>query len=464
MSSPAVTKSATLSTVVIRSRIAAPLTSKRDSTRSVRAVLGTLPLASRRTTVQSIVRAKPCTRLPPVLVAAANSKSVPTAVAGWTPNNRMSSGVMSDPPPTQVIPTNRPPTNPQTEYSGSIACMAGFRLLVMARRERRHRRTRKINLKTAKAPAPGSTLFDRAGLLQPLAQLRPATTPRDAAYRDGDGFLLANQNDKPLTAGNAGIEQVALQHGVVLRHDRDHNGWIFRALALMDGRGVGRHQGVEFAKAIGDRASVEPGDELAVIRLNVLHVADVAVVDLLVVVVLDLHDFVAGREGPAEPLDLAFARRVQRRLKFNVKGARADAASVHRAEHLDIADWIETEAARDAGFHKLNDARNCGLGIGRLDKIEVAFGFRYANIGYDTLVDAMRIHNDPAFGGLAEDLGQANNGNGTTRDHVGQDLAGADRRQLINITDQEQGCFVGDCLEQRMHQQHVHHRGFVDNE
>src|SRR6266536_4947161 len=128
MSSPAVTRSATLSTMVIRSRIAVPLTSKRDSTRSVRAVLGTLPLASRRTTVQSIVRAKPWTRLPPVLVAAAKSKSVPTAVAGWIPNKRMSSGVMSDPPPTPVIPTNRPPKNPHTEYSGSIAYMAGLPL------------------------------------------------------------------------------------------------------------------------------------------------------------------------------------------------------------------------------------------------------------------------------------------------------------------------------------------------
>jgi hypothetical protein len=68
---------------------------------------------------------------PPVLVAAAKSRSVPTAVAGWTPNNRISSGVMSDPPPTPVIPTSRPPTNPQTEYSGFIACMAGFRALTV---------------------------------------------------------------------------------------------------------------------------------------------------------------------------------------------------------------------------------------------------------------------------------------------------------------------------------------------
>jgi len=108
-------------------------------------VLGTLPLASRRTTVQSIVRANPWTRLPPVLVAAAKSKSVPTAVAGWTPNNRMSSGVMSDPPPTPVIPTNRPPTNPQTEYSGSIACMAGFRLLAMSRRKKAMRQYRRFD-------------------------------------------------------------------------------------------------------------------------------------------------------------------------------------------------------------------------------------------------------------------------------------------------------------------------------
>ena len=66
-------------------------------------MLGTLPLASRRTTVQSIVRANPWTKLPPVLVAAAKSRSVPTAVAGWTPNNRMSSGVMSDPEPETAV-------------------------------------------------------------------------------------------------------------------------------------------------------------------------------------------------------------------------------------------------------------------------------------------------------------------------------------------------------------------------
>ncbi len=100
-------------------------------------------------------------------------------------------------------------------------------------------------------------------------------------HRDGNGLFLANQDDKPLTAGNAGIEQITLQHRVMLRHDGDHHGWVFRALALMDGRRVGRYQGAKVAEAIGDRTPVEPGDEFAVIRFNILHVADVRIVDLL---------------------------------------------------------------------------------------------------------------------------------------------------------------------------------------
>jgi hypothetical protein len=45
-------------------------------------------------------------------------------------------------------------------------------------------------------------------------------------------------------------------------------------------------------------------------RIDGADIADVAVIDVLVVIVLDLHDFVAGREGPAEALDLAIAGRI----------------------------------------------------------------------------------------------------------------------------------------------------------
>ena len=90
------------------------------------------------------------------------------------------------------------------------------------------------------------------------------------------------------------------------------------------------------------------GGQLAGVGIDVVDVADVAVVDLLVVVVLDLHHLVAGREGPAETLDLALAGGVQRRLQFDVERAGADAAAVHRAQHLDVADGIEAEALAES--------------------------------------------------------------------------------------------------------------------
>ena len=49
---------------------------------------------------------------------------------------------------------------------------------------------------------------ERDGLgTQPLLQLRPTPAARDVAHCDGDGLLLPNQNDKPLAAGDAGVEE-----------------------------------------------------------------------------------------------------------------------------------------------------------------------------------------------------------------------------------------------------------------
>ncbi|EXI85511.1 MAG: hypothetical protein AW12_02268 [Candidatus Accumulibacter sp. BA-94] len=50
--------------------------------------------------------------MPPALVIAAYSRSVPTAVAGWTPKTSTSSGVINEPPPTPVSPTMAPTTKP----------------------------------------------------------------------------------------------------------------------------------------------------------------------------------------------------------------------------------------------------------------------------------------------------------------------------------------------------------------
>src|SRR6266567_784360 len=71
----------------------------------------------------------------------------------------------------------------------------------------------------------------------------------------------------------------------MLRQHWDDDGRVFRALAFVDGDGVGRHQGVKLAEAVGDGTSVEAGSKLALVGGDIHDISDVAVVDLLVVII-----------------------------------------------------------------------------------------------------------------------------------------------------------------------------------
>ena len=53
---------------------------------------------------------------------------------------------------------------------------------------------------------------------------------------------------------------------------------------------------------------------------------------------------------------------------------------------------------------------------------------------------------------------------GPARDHVGGHLAGTNGGQLVDIPDHQQGRRVRHRLQQRMHQQHIDHGCFVDDE
>src|SRR5271166_4104708 len=208
---------------------------------------------------------------------------------------------------------------------------------------------------------------------EPLAELRPATPARSVADSDGDRLLLADQDDEALAAGHTCVEKVALQHGVVLRENRDDHGGIFGPLALVDGRGIGRNQNVELA-----------------------DIADVAVVDLLVIVVLDLHDLVPRGKGPAEALDFPLAGRIENGLELDVERASADPAAVHRAENLDVPDGIEPEPFGDAGLDQLQYSRDRRFRIIRWREIEIAIAGWRSQFRHIALVDPMGVDDDPA--------------------------------------------------------------------
>src|SRR5262245_39671562 len=112
----------------------------------------------------------------------------------------------------------------------------------------------------AMGQAPNRFVRPRLHGLQPLAEFRPAAPARYVTHRDSDGFLLPDQYDQPLTTRYAGVEQVPLQHRIVLGHDGDNDGWIFGALALVDRGGIGRNQHVELTKSVGEGSAVETSE------------------------------------------------------------------------------------------------------------------------------------------------------------------------------------------------------------
>jgi hypothetical protein len=154
---------------------------------------------------------------------------------------------------------------------------------------------------------------------------------------------------------------------------------------------------------------------------------------------------------------------VQRRLQLDIEGAGTKATPVHRAQHLDVAYGSEPEALRDALPHDRQQLSDAFFRVGRIDKEEVtALGRR--KLWHIVLIDTMGIDDDPALSGLAEDLGQAHDWHGTRCDDVGERLSWLDRRQLINVTDEQQLGLVRQGVQQSPHQRHVDHRRLVDDE
>lgn len=91
----------------------------------------------------------------------------------------------------------------------------------------------------------------------------------------------------------------------VENHD---DGRVFAALALVDGAGVGELQFVEFVVLVGDEFFVEEDGDFPLFFVDAVDDSDVAVKDVLVVVVLDLHDAVAHAPADADHLVARNAR------------------------------------------------------------------------------------------------------------------------------------------------------------
>src|SRR5262252_8328980 len=172
--------------------------------------------------------------------------------------------------------------------------------------------------------------------METVAQFRPTPPCPSSFHGDRQRLPLSNEYHQTFAARYSRIHEVPLQHRVMLSTEWDYDGWIFRALALVNRRCIGEHQLIQVAEPVDNLTTVKLDADFAFLHVDARHHAEVAIVDILVVIVLDLHDLVARTEGPAEPLDADLARRVQGVLQLDVERAGTQADTAHRAQHLDV--------------------------------------------------------------------------------------------------------------------------------
>src|SRR6516164_4497180 len=299
--------------------------------------------------------------------------------------------------------------------------------------------------------------------MEPVAQFRPTLPCPSSFHGDRQRLPLSDKYHQTFTACYSRIHEVPLQHRVMLSTEGDYDGWIFRALALGNCRCIGEHQLIQLAKPVDDLSTVKLDADFAFLHVDARHHAEVAIVDILVVIILDLHDLVARAEGPAKPFYADLARRVQGVLQLDVQRASAEAAPVHRAQYLNVTNRVEPKTFGDPLLHDRQNLLNTLFRVRRIDEIKIAALDR-GQRRHQALINAVRIDYDPALGGLAKDLGQAYDRHRARCDDVSQHLPRPDGRQLVDVPHQQQRSSVRQSSQQRPHQRHIDHGCLVDNE
>ena len=138
---------------------------------------------------------------------------------------------------------------------------------------------------------------------------------------DAHRILLTDQDNQAGAASDPGVEQVSLQHVVVLGQDRDDDGGVLGTLRLVDGGGVGEHNLVQLTELIDNLPAVEIDQDLCFTCVDCGDEPDVTVEGVFLVVVLNLHHLVTDAISEPETLNywLILSLRIEGRLQIEVQ-------------------------------------------------------------------------------------------------------------------------------------------------
>lgn len=154
--------------------------------------------------------------------------------------------------------------------------------------------------------------------------------------RDVEGLGRADEDAYLLGTGYARVDEIALEHDVVAHAHRHDYHRELRALALVNGDGIGERQFIELRHVVFNRVAVEDHGQCSVGGIDSGDIADVAVEYVLVVIVANLHHLVAlAIDVPGTTQTWAVG--IESGLKYGIEIGRANFSALHGCEHLYLA-------------------------------------------------------------------------------------------------------------------------------
>src|SRR5215510_15777676 len=105
----------------------------------------------------------------------------------------------------------------------------------------------------------------------------------------------------------------------MLRDEGKNHRRIFRALALMNGGGIGQGELIEFPKGILDSPAVKVDVDGAFFQIDLRDAPDVALEHFFLVVVDMLEDFITRRIRPAKALNLRGSGGIEALLEHHIE-------------------------------------------------------------------------------------------------------------------------------------------------
>jgi len=102
------------------------------------------------------------------------------------------------------------------------------------------------------------------------------------------------------------VKQVSLQHHIMGRHQRQYHHGELTALGLVYRDCVGQHQLVGLGEIVIDPPPVDLDRKYVLHQIDPGDEADIPIEDILIIIILNLHDLIPGAESGPEK---AFLRR-----------------------------------------------------------------------------------------------------------------------------------------------------------